>query len=98
MRCSSCHNEEDRKGGLDLGALAFDPEDRGSFAKWVKVHDRVAAGEMPPKEKRRPPAEALEKFIGGLASTLTTAERAIVARDGRATQRAATAAAPSGTG
>lgn len=87
MRCSSCHNEEDRKGGLDLGALAFDPEDRGSFAKWVKVHDRVAAGEMPPKEKRRPPASELEAFVSGLAGQLTEAERAIVTRDGRATQR-----------
>jgi hypothetical protein len=87
MRCSSCHNEEDRKGGLDLGALSFDPEDKANFSRWVKVHDRVAAGEMPPKEKRRPPASELEAFVGGLAATLTTAERAIVARDGRATQR-----------
>lgn len=86
-RCSSCHNEEDRKGGLDLGALRFDPEDRYGFEKWVKVFDRVEAGEMPPKEKRRPREEELKGFLAGLGGTLLSAERAVVARDGRATQR-----------
>ena len=46
--CTSCHNAEDRKGRLDLAGLAFDPADPSSLAVWVRVHDRVAVGEMPP--------------------------------------------------
>lgn len=87
QRCSSCHNDEDKKGGLDLGGLLFDVEDKDSFSTWVKVHDRVAAGEMPPKEKKRPAPTELETFLGELGASLTTAEQTVVARDGRATQR-----------
>src|SRR5687767_3652466 len=54
--CASCHDDVEKKGGLDLTALALKPEDPKNFATWVKVHDRVSAGEMPPKKKKRPPA------------------------------------------
>lgn len=85
--CATCHDEEEKKGGLDLGTLRFDVEERDAWAKWVKVFDRVEAGEMPPKEKRRPRAEELETFLAELSGSLLTAERVAVARDGRATQR-----------
>src|SRR3954468_19862133 len=42
--CTRCHNETKKTARLDLSSLAYDPEDRGNFALWVKVHDRVAAG------------------------------------------------------
>jgi hypothetical protein len=87
QRCSSCHNDEDKKGGLDLAALVFDPANPVHFAKWIKVHDRVAAGEMPPKEKRRPKPDEMAAFLAGLSSSLTAAEQAVVLRDGRATER-----------
>ena len=49
--CSSCHNDVDKKGRLDLTRLAFDPNDSANLAVWVKVHDRIEAGEMPPRKK-----------------------------------------------
>src|SRR5438477_6723983 len=52
--CSSCHNDVDKEGGLDLTDLKYAPEDSTNFLTWVKIHDRVQAGEMPPKEKKRP--------------------------------------------
>src|SRR5436305_533714 len=82
--CSSCHNDVDREGGLDLTSLKFSPADPDNFQLWVKMHDRVAAGEMPPKEKKRPAAADLAAFVGALDSSLTAADRAMVARDGRA--------------
>lgn len=85
--CSSCHNAEELKGRLDLETLAYDPESRANLALWVKVHDRVKAGEMPPKEKRRPDADRIGEFLQALASTLTESERALTARDGRTVQR-----------
>jgi hypothetical protein len=85
--CATCHNETDLKGRLDLTSLAYDPENRANFALWVKVHDRVQAGEMPPKEKRRPEATRLDEFVQAMTATLTESEQAVVAREGRAVQR-----------
>jgi hypothetical protein len=85
--CVGCHNPEDLKGRLDLETLAYDPEKRANVALWVKVHDRVKAGEMPPKEKRRPDADQIGEFLQTLASTLTESENQLVVRDGRTTQR-----------
>ncbi|MEI6862318.1 MAG: DUF1587 domain-containing protein, partial [Verrucomicrobiota bacterium] len=86
--CSDCHDAATNKGELDLLDLKYDPEDAANFALWVKIHDRVKTGEMPPKTEPRPAAAELSAFVGGLASTLTATDRAMVTRDGgRATQR-----------
>ncbi len=85
--CVSCHNGTDREGGLDLKALKHAPGDPANFETWVKVHDRVKAGEMPPKEADRPsPAEAAA-LVKVLAASLTAADKQVIARDGRASQR-----------
>src|SRR4051812_6309636 len=68
--CSSCHNDVDKDGGLDLTALAYQPNDAANFFQWVKVHDRVQSGEMPPKEKKRPDATETAGFIKSLAGSL----------------------------
>lgn len=85
--CAECHDAETKKGGLDLTSLNYSPEDKANFGTWVKVHDRVEAGEMPPKKKPRPEAATLGAFLKGMNSQLTASEKAIVARDGRAMQR-----------
>ena len=85
--CAGCHNETDLKGRLDLTSLAYDPANRANFALWVKVHDRVQAGEMPPKDKRPPAADQRGPFVQTLAATLTESEQASLAREGRAVQR-----------
>jgi len=87
QHCAGCHDDVEKKGELDLTALALNPSDPKNFALWVKVHDRVQAGEMPPKKKARPPAGDLEKFLGPLATTLTQAEHTAIATEGRATRR-----------
>ncbi len=85
--CANCHDDVEKKGGLDLTALSFAPDEARNFALWVKVHDRVQSGEMPPKEKRRPPAAEQGAFLAALAQDLTAAERTRLAAEGRATQR-----------
>lgn len=84
--CGECHYE-DKSGGLDLGELTYDPDDRDNFATWVRVLDRVSAGEMPPKKKERPAAADLATFTHTVSSSLTTYEKEVTARDGRAMQR-----------
>ncbi len=85
--CLACHNADDPNGNLDFGALKFSSDNRDNFARWVKIHDRVKAGEMPPADEPRPDPVALASFVDGLARSLTESERAIYARDGRATLR-----------
>ncbi len=85
--CSSCHNDVDKEGGLDLGTLQFSLENAGNFLTWVKVHDRIVAGEMPPAEKKRPDQQQLQAFVQELASSLTTHEQAAIAQTGRSVMR-----------
>ena len=86
-RCVECHDDIEKKGGLDLTALAFDLKDAKNFTAWLAVHDRIAAGEMPPKKKTAPPAKVREAFLHALAGNLTAAERAQEGGEGRATRR-----------
>jgi hypothetical protein len=85
--CTSCHNDVDKKGRLDLIRLAFDPKDFANLAVWIKVHDRVKAGEMPPSTRSRPDAARQEAFVEGLAQLIVAAEQAAQAGEGRAVLR-----------
>ena len=86
--CASCHDNVEANGGLDLTSLGHQLDDRSNFATWVKIHDRLTAGEMPPQnEETRPGAAELATFLQSLSATLTASERVIIEREGRATQR-----------
>jgi len=73
--CTSCHDAETKKGGLDLTSLKRDFADAENFARWVKVHDRIESGEMPPKKKPRPDAGELKSVLASLSTELIAAER-----------------------
>jgi mono/diheme cytochrome c family protein len=86
--CSDCHYE-DQSGGLDLSVLTYDPANRDNLATWVRLFDRVAEGEMPPKRKNkpRPPAADIAAFTKLVSSSLTAFEQEVSVRDGRSIQR-----------
>src|SRR4051812_16146689 len=46
--CADCHSGSAPTARLDLTKLAYEPDNPDNLAMWVRVHDRVAAGEMPP--------------------------------------------------
>ncbi len=83
--CVSCHDAGAKKGNLDLTA----PLDT---AAWVKVHDRMAVGEMPPKARPRPPAADLAAAIAAVRDDLIAAEVKAAAKDGRTRLRRLTRA------
>lgn len=92
VRCLECHNSGTKKGGLDLAALmnAGIPADGGNepaFIRWVKVHDRVRDGEMPPNRKARPPLDDGKLFLAGLGGALASADKARLAGKGRTALR-----------
>jgi mono/diheme cytochrome c family protein len=85
--CFECHDTETKKGDLDLTALPWNLQDEKTFARWVKVHDRVRDVEMPPKKKQRPAAGDLAAFLQNIAGPMIAADRARETHDGRATLR-----------
>src|SRR6185436_6891838 len=86
--CARCHNDVRKVANLDLTSLAYDSTDAGNFATWVKVHDRVAAGVMPPEDaKQQPDAAKRASFVAALADTCTASEKRRLGGEGRATQR-----------
>jgi len=44
--CTSCHDGATKSGWLDLTVLSIRPDDPDNMARWVKLHDRVRAGEV----------------------------------------------------
>ena len=85
--CVECHDADTKKGGLDLTALATKLDDGGTFSEWVKVHDHVRAGEMPPSKKPRPDGKELDAAMSALARELNAADSARQQRDGRSRLR-----------
>ncbi|MBL8798413.1 MAG: DUF1592 domain-containing protein [Planctomycetia bacterium] len=81
--CYSCHDAKVKKGDLDLTALQADLTKPENFLRWVKVHDRIESGEMPPKGKRKPPADDTSVTLKSLRETLVKAEQAKLAGQGR---------------
>ena len=82
--CAACHNSTAPAAHLDLIKLSWEPANPDNFATWVKVHDRVAAGEMPPPPIPRPSAESLAQFVKSMGGALTTYEQTVYKERGRA--------------
>src|SRR4030095_2787241 len=73
-------------GERACATLRVSPKAPANFQRWVKVHDRLKAGEMPPKEKKRPDAAELDTFVRSLAGLLHPQEEPAV-KTARATRR-----------
>jgi hypothetical protein len=89
--CADCHTGPGSAGGLDLAALQRDPTDRAAVARWVAVHDRLTAGEMPPADADQPPPAERTTTISVLAGWLTSADEDAQRTTGRAIVRRLTA-------
>ncbi|MBP3954153.1 DUF1592 domain-containing protein [Gemmata sp. G18] len=85
--CVSCHGPDVQRGELRLDTLPLKLTDPGAAATWVKVFDRVARGEMPPKSKERPPEKDTQALLAGLQTRLHDASRDRQQVDGRVALR-----------
>ncbi|MDA7916140.1 DUF1592 domain-containing protein [Verrucomicrobia bacterium] len=74
--CYDCHDGEVQRGGLNLEEVVLDLSDAAAMATWVRIHDRVKDGEMPPKKKERLKAVARSTFLSQLSRELTVAHQA----------------------
>ena len=64
--CIECHGEDVQKGKLRLDGEV-------SMKTWIKVHDRIAAGEMPPKKADQPPQALRDESLKILRESLHAA-------------------------
>ncbi len=83
QHCVDCHDSDVKKGDLDFSSLSTSASDAVALKKWVRVFDRVAAGEMPPPKKKQPTQDAVQDFMAALGADLSTkyaAQRGTVLR------------------
>ena len=74
--CIDCHDGVEAEGGFDLAGLGFDLRDEEIARRWILVHDRLQAGEMPPPKKRQPKAADKRVVLAALAKEIRAAELA----------------------
>ena len=80
--CLDCHDSTTHKAGLDLERL--NPVFAGKEATaWEAVFDRVARGEMPPKNKTQPKDHERAAFLDALGKELRAASLARQEKEGR---------------
>lgn len=82
--CTVCHDDAEAEGELNLLDLAFAPGEGANRNQWVRLHDRVLAGEMPPHEKGHDLSpESRAEFVALLGGILAEADRAAILAEGR---------------
>lgn len=88
--CLDCHTGAEADGGLDLESVRNALREDGTVSAeqmlvWEKIHDRVAAGEMPPDDELT--AALREPFVESLFSKLVEFDREQISQQGRAIWR-----------
>lgn len=74
QNCVECHNESEKTAGLNLEALPMTLDTEENRHVWIKIHDRVDNGEMPPEstltaKERSPLTDALSaKLVASIAN------------------------------
>ena len=85
--CTDCHQGETAEAGFDLDEVERHSDGDLAFAKWVRVHDRVADHEMPPSESSSLSQVERDHFLSALAEDLKRYERNQRNNEGRVQSR-----------
>lgn len=89
--CIHCHDGSG-DSALDLNKLGTDLTDGATFGMWQRIHDRVAAGEMPPAQEPRPDKTMLQRSLRAISADLTRESRRKQKLNGRMVLRRLTRA------
>ncbi len=84
--CLECHDTETNEGGLDLTALRFGLTDRAVREQWVRIHDRIERGEMPPQADGLP-KDSRATLVKSLREAIYEADLADITAHGRGPMR-----------
>ncbi|MEK0446838.1 MAG: hypothetical protein RLZZ399_2159 [Verrucomicrobiota bacterium] len=80
--CMDCHDRKSHKGGLDLTSLSKNLLDPSIRERWIRIHDRVEKGEMPPRSGEISPADR-QHLLDLLSTSLTALDQEEIASSGR---------------
>jgi len=81
--CYDCHQGEAAEAALDLEKLSFDLGKDGNLQQWVRVYDRVHAGEMPPADYGEADAKERSAFLNATRQGVTNFQKNIHTKYGR---------------
>ena len=81
--CLQCHDSANHSADLNLESLLDAGIASETFADWVMVHDRVAAGEMPPQNQLQPAIAEKQRFLQSLDNQLQRDDAARQKEQGR---------------
>lgn len=84
--CAACHTGKSAQSGLDFASLSFDLNNRTIRDRWIRIHDRIEKGEMPPKAAPFD-AGAHSAFLEQLEPLLRQADLADAQQNGRGPMR-----------
>ena len=87
QHCVECHRGEKPKGNLRLDNLTLNLADAATRQRWSAVVERLRAGEMPPKQKPRPPEKEVLALTDWLTPRVAAADDAARAAQGRVVLR-----------
>jgi hypothetical protein len=87
IRCNDCHDDLQAEGGLDLLSLKWNLTDPHTTGLWVKVHDQLASGKMPPKKKSQLEDAERQTVVEDLARAITLAQETKARKHGRSVSR-----------
>ena len=81
--CVDCHDDATATAGLSLESLAADYDNPA----WVRIHDRIKSGEMPPADAPQPSPEERAAAVASLSKKLTAAAATRQKAEGRVVLR-----------
>jgi hypothetical protein len=81
--CIDCHGPDTQKATLRFDTLGTDLADAATRSLWIRIHDQVAAGKMPPEEGEQPTSAAAQAFAKHLHADLHAASLAEQRAHGR---------------
>jgi hypothetical protein len=81
--CFDCHSGKSAEAGFDLEKLGTDLNQSQTEKHWVRIHDRVHSGEMPPADATQPKPAARESFLKMTGEQLAAFQNDRAARIGR---------------
>jgi hypothetical protein len=85
--CFNCHNAEKQSGKVRLDNLSLRIDDIPTAERWQKVLASLNSGEMPPEDKKQPPAEDKTTFLELLSRQMVVARKALADSGGTITLR-----------
>src|SRR5687767_7020117 len=85
--CQKCHSGAKPKGEFNFESLSQDFTDKKNRQQWFAVLEQLNAGNMPPKEEPRPPAEKVKVAAQWISERAGAAEIARRAKEGRVVMR-----------